>query len=273
MTLEELNKLIDTIYLLSPAAYEQIVAEIARANGSRLPILLHRLDPGQRLFRSRINVSGSFDHISDMGPPPDEVVHSFSRANRPHQSVFYLSENRPTSYMELFWHWATLDNVNSIIDITITEWAVQQSFELAVIAQPDRPQRQTVMEHVVGDEFDDKVGRLTAPDQAAARALMTTLYRQFSLDVPHGSNELYLPTCAWSNMAYLHSTSSGIMYPSVRSGKEGMNFAIAKPDAISSLRLESAARDTFRHVAFRRPAQIAPSQAASIDQIACRIRW
>ena len=86
----------------------------------QLPIIIYRLEANELFFRTRINNGVDFEKITEISYPDEKSVTAYARANKPLQQMFYCSENRPTSYIELLNNWN--GHVGDEITLTIGGW-------------------------------------------------------------------------------------------------------------------------------------------------------
>jgi hypothetical protein len=105
---EKVIKSIEAIETLDSSKgyyYEQVLCKLLKIE--RLPIIIYTLEANNLFFKTRINEvddAGNvidFNRISEISYPKREFVNEYARTNKPRQSMFYCSENRPTSYGEL----------------------------------------------------------------------------------------------------------------------------------------------------------------------------
>ena len=101
---ETIHKL-QSIDPADPAAYDKAVEDYKHI-GQLLFFILDFLDSPKTVFHTRTqDTDNDFENFSDISLPPQAVVKSFARCNAPHQPVFYCSDFRPTSYLELLEYW------------------------------------------------------------------------------------------------------------------------------------------------------------------------
>lgn len=108
MTVEKVEKAISLLEQINPEneyAYENAV--LAYLTIGRLPVLQYDIPAESVFFRTRTHENDDlFPLISDISITPNQFVKNFARCNRPFQSKFYCSENRPTSFAELVEYWS-----------------------------------------------------------------------------------------------------------------------------------------------------------------------
>lgn len=117
----------------------------------RLPILQYDIPAESVLFRTRTNENDDlFPLISDILITPNQFVKNFVRCNRPFQSKFYCSENRPTSFAELVEYWSDTKNFGDKVYVTFGRWKLEKPLTGIIVTTPDK-------EHRVS-EFDKEHG-------------------------------------------------------------------------------------------------------------------
>ena len=102
MTEKIVKEVIDTLEEINPKdefAYEEAIKSFL--NLGHFPVLIDKVEKGTKIFRSRTHFNSElfFSKVSDIFLPPNLIVSSYARCNKPFQSKFYGSENRPTSYL------------------------------------------------------------------------------------------------------------------------------------------------------------------------------
>jgi len=77
-------------------AYEQ--ANKAFQSIDHIPVFIDKVDANTKICRSRTHLKNQefFEKINDIFIPPEKIVTSYARCNKPFQSKLYGSENRPT---------------------------------------------------------------------------------------------------------------------------------------------------------------------------------
>lgn len=107
-TIENVNKAILKIESINTPdikkAYKQV--RLAFSSLGMLPALSVQIPEGQQICRARTHHKFTFyKKIKDISAPPFNRIKTFARCNKPFQSMFYGSEIRPISYMELADYW------------------------------------------------------------------------------------------------------------------------------------------------------------------------
>jgi RES domain len=93
------------------------------------------------VYRSRTHENDNlFENFSDIGLPPAVAVSGFGRCNVPGQPVFYCSDSRGTSFLELLEYWAE-EKKNPYLYVTIGRWTINRSFRVVIITSPYAAER------------------------------------------------------------------------------------------------------------------------------------
>lgn len=231
MTLEEINQIINSIEEISENdeyAYEKIILQLLKIK--RFPVLIKTLPQNHLLFRSRTHgKEESFTSINDISITPRKYINSFGRCNRPHQSKFYVSENRPTSFMELVEYWSENRKVGDKINVTIGCWQILEPLNCIIITTPDLKKRISKYDIQNGRFLDQFIEDSDENIREATKQLYRYFFEKFRKT---SKNDLknYLVTSSITNicLATANNQADCIQYPSVPFGGEGDNFAINK---------------------------------------------
>lgn len=231
MTVEEINQIVNSIEDISENdenAYEKIIFQLLKIK--RFPVLIYELPQGHFLFRSRTHGEEEFfTSINDISITPSNFIHSFGRCNRPHQSKFYVSENRPTSFMELVEYWSENKKVGDKINVTIGRWQILKPLNCIIITTPDVEQRISAYDIENGEILDTFIEKSDENIREATKQLYRYFFEKFRKS---SKNDLknYLITSAITNVCLTISNNQAdcIQYPSVPFAGEGDNFAINK---------------------------------------------
>jgi len=231
MTVEEIKQVISSIENISKNdenAYEKIILQLLKIN--RFPILIYEFPKGHFLFRSRTHIEEDFfTSINDISVTPSNFIHSFGRCNRPHQSKFYVSENRPTSFMELVEFWSENKSIGDKIAVTIGRWQILKPLNCIIITSPDLVNRISVYDKENGKILDEFISNSDEDIREATKELYRYFFEKFRKS---SKNDLknYLITSAITNvcLSIANNQANCIQYPSVPFLGEGDNFAINK---------------------------------------------
>lgn len=250
MTLSDTNKTIELLKSISSDddyAYERAVLAYLQLDG--LPIFTTEIPAGASLFHARTHTSDDlFLKVSDISIPPQQCVKDFARCNRPFQSVFYSSENRITSYMELVEYWAESRNIGETLKVTIGMWELKRPLSVVIVTTPDTNNRISDYDRTHGEAFDTTiVGKYKGEELEAQKVFFRFLFENFRKQAKKDL-KTYIITSSYCNVALMHAIgeADGIYYPSVPFQGNGVNICInknfCKPENIE---LKSAARNEF----------------------------
>ncbi len=200
-------------------------------------------------FRTRTHKKEKyFKNIEEVCHPKEKYVSSFARCNVPNQSVFYSSENRPTSYMELVEYWAQEKKIGEKVSVSIGVWEFQKDMNLYIIPKPNVNERRTREERFYGAMYDRKMAerKYTVQQKQASDLVFNYMYEKFSK--PAKNDKLtYMITSAFSNLMLSQEHIDGILYPSVPFAFKGYNSAIKKSFVESGgLKLIEVTKDTLK---------------------------
>ena len=241
MKLSETKKTIETLENLDPNdnyAYEK--ALLAYFNLGGLPLFTYEIPiEGMSLFHSRTHNNEDFFYkISEISIPPSKYVKYFARCNRPFQSIFYCSENRPTSYMEYVESWVKSKSIGETLKVTIGEWEFKKAIKAIIVTTPNPDERVSVFDKEHGAELDKFLKNYKDDELKAQKLFYSFLFEKFRKSAKDDL-KTYLITSAYCNLAIAHENSEAeaVFYPSVPFGGNGVNLAITE-DYINSDNLE-----------------------------------
>ncbi len=246
--IEILEKALHTVASLDfndVLSYERAMLEYSKIQ--YLPIFQYVYPAKSPVFRTRRNTKdGYFNSISEITYPKPEYIKKFGRLNKPEQSVFYCSENRPTSYMELVEGWAEEIGFGETLTITITEWILKRDLVLVMVVNPNPHERQNKYDQYHGSGFDNVMSRLNDVQKEVAYRFFEFLSSEF-YNPGKKNKATYIKTSAFSNLVMIDCKCDGLIYPSVPFMGEGFNIVI-KPEIIDKgeIVLNSAMRSQFR---------------------------
>ena len=196
----ETQKIIDEINLDSIFAYEQIFATFLYLNHLNFPALF--LKSGSIFWRTRNNTKNPFSKFSDLSCPDESLIHNYSRANKPHQSMFYLSEYFDTTFLELMPSWSSQTLINNKLDITISNWELKKDLFVMCIPEKTNP----YLKYFFKKGFSKNEMRF-----------LNWIINKFSSNIIETPN-VYKFTSALCNVFLTRKTKQkiwGILYPSV----------------------------------------------------------
>ncbi len=241
--IESSIKEIESINFKNNWAYEQIIHSILKIQ--KLPIILFTEPKGNFIFRSRINNGATqFESISEISIPDEKYVNNFARANKPRQSLFYGSENRPTSYLEFAMHLAETTPFNEEVSITVGAWELQRNMTFVLVFNP-KSSRDNDYNKYHGEAFDDFIGKTPEELRKGTIRFFEFIGQKYAELAENNLNN-YLITCAYSNIVYAYDQCDGIMYPSVPRAGDAFNVVIKKNTIEEgALSLKTARMDKF----------------------------
>ena len=222
MTVDNVILAIEKLEAIDPReeyAYEKAI--LAYLTIQKLPILLHELPAGIPIFRTRTYEKNDFfKTIADISITPKPFIKDFARCNRPFQSKFYCSENRPTSYMELVENWAETKNVGEKVYLTVGRWVFKKSLTAIIVTTPDQENRISEFDKYHGSAMEIFIGNCEPDIREASTILYRYLFEKFRKPAKHDP-KTYIITTAYCNLALSDSDNkaNGIYYPSVQIGR------------------------------------------------------
>lgn len=235
---------IESIDYSNSWSYEQVVHSILKI--PHLPIILFTEPRGNLIFRSRINNDITpFETVSDISLPKEDFVLSFARANKPKQSLFYGSENRPTSYMEFAMHLAETTPFNKEVSLTVGSWEIQRNLIFALVFNPTMV-RNNIYNKTHGVYFDDFISKAPEEFRIGIIKFFEFIAEKYANQVEQNDIKTYQITCAYSNIIFAYGQCDGIMYPSVPRLGDAFNVVIKKNSIDEGvLVLKNARMDKF----------------------------
>jgi len=260
-------------------AYEEVIWKYLTC--VRLPIFVYTLPKNSMIFRARTHEKDDyFFNISDIGLTPKKFVTDFGRCNRPNQSVFYASENRPTSYAELVKSWSKKGHkIGTSIFVTIGAWKLKKNLDLILVSTPKQEDRISDFDKENGVYLDKYISEYGAEEQKVLKEIYHFLFEFYRKPSNDYNQLLYYLTTGYANLALAHNDSKayGVYYPSVPYLHQGVNFAINGSFAKENLELTSALRNKFTIIlnddgkpVFR---ETDKTEAIKIDTLENTIEW
>lgn len=254
----------------------------------KLPALIDSMDTGTRMLRTRSHIdSVLYTKIQEIAAPPKKVLKGFGRCNKPYSPIFYCSEDRPTSFLELLDSWSDELDHQAPIYATIGAWYTKRPMNFLIIPSPDAHDRHTNFDKRYGDAIDHEFAKL---DQNVREAYML-YYRYLVGKLRQDGKKSKLPyiiTSAYFDFVMDEAEKrkgqdgyirlDGIMYPSVQRKGEAMNFAI-RPEIITpaNFHLKTVYREAFKRIDnppfIPNFTQIEQIEASKVDQIEGEILW
>lgn len=219
-------ELLESINPFDDYAYERAVLAYLKLSG--LPIFINKLLAGMSFFHSRTHDSEDFFYkVSDISLPPQEFVKGFARCNRPFQSIFYCSETRPTSYMELVEYWADSKKIGDTLKVTIGLWELKNSINSIIVISPDPDKRISDFDKEHGKAFDSLIAKYSGEELESQRLFYKFLFEKFRKPAKKDL-KTYIITSAYCNVVLMQANgqADAIYYPSVPFQGNGINLCI-----------------------------------------------
>lgn len=274
---QEAIHILQSIDPIDPAAYNKAVEGYKHIG--QLPFfILDFPDLPKTVFHTRTHDTDNFfENFSDISLPPQAFVKSFARCNVPHQPVFYCSDFRPTSYLELLEYWAE-EKKEEYLHATIGKWTIEKSLKVLIVTSPHEQDRLSPYDKMHGIKLDHFINQQSGDVKSAMILLYKFLFDKFRKPAKKDP-QTYIITSAYCNMAFNQTKDpiDAVLYPSVPYDGEGINLAIkATYPFENNMKLVLVARDTFKRIdndpmpTFQ---QAAFKEAQSIDYANQKIIW
>ncbi len=231
MNLKEVQLIIQNIDYINPNdenAYEKVIIQLMSIKP--FPVITHKIHSGEFLFRSKIKKRNIFfDEIDKLSITPNKFIQSFGRCNRPFQSKFYASENRPTSYAELLESWVEGKENNDIIYVTVGMWELKNNLNSIIITTPDSENRLNQYDKENGIILDEYIAQFDSESQEAIKEIYRFFFDRFR-KISKNNFKNYIITSAITNLSLSLADKNvfAITYPSVPLREQGINVAINK---------------------------------------------
>lgn len=237
---------LESLNVNDPNAYEFACSCFMKIN--KPPVFLCEVPAGQRVIHSRTHESEDFFcKISDISLPPEECVKNYGRCNRPKQAVFYCSENRPTSYIELLQYWAESKQYGDKLKVTLGQWRLKTNALSVIVTSPNEKDRVSNFDKIHGAAFDKELVQFEGEELKAYKLFFKYLFDKFRMHAKHDI-KTYIITSSYCNLALQYSIHKpdAILYPSVPYAGEGVNFCF-KSDFLlqDNIELISVFRNEF----------------------------
>lgn len=135
--------------------------------------------------------------------------------------MFYCSENRPTSYIELLNN--REGNVGDEITLTIGCWQLVEPIDVVLVFDPSKD-RDNEYNRRHGAGYDSFIEQTQEEFREGSKRLFEFIGAYFGKQV-NDDKHTYMLTTAYSNLVFTHDMVEGIIYPSVPFGGNGFNIA------------------------------------------------
>jgi hypothetical protein len=274
---QEAIHILQTIDPASPEAYDNAVN--AYKHIGKLPFFILDLpNLPINVFHTRTHETDNyFKGIDEIDLPPEAAVKYFARCNAPHQPVFYCSDYRPTSYMELLEYWVE-QKKDKYLFVTIGKWTIENSLKVLIVTSPHASDRLTSYDKTHGEKLDHFINQQNEQMKAAMILLYKFLFDKFRKPAKKDP-QTYIITSAYCNFAFNQTKDNidAILYPSVPYDGKGINIAIKATYAFEkNMKLILVARDTFERTeenGLTSYKQVDFHQAQSVDYSKRIIIW
>jgi hypothetical protein len=258
--IKELMRIIDKSDLNSLFAYEEIFATFLYLNRFSFPSSL--LKSKSVFCRTRNNKNKLFTEFSELSCPDSSLVHNYSRANKPHQSVFYLSDKYETNRSELLPTWSCDAPINFKFDITISVWELNEDIFVALIPEKSNP--------AFHDYFKKNFSKIEIE-------FLNWITEKFSTKILENPN-VYKFTSALCNVLLDRETKQknwGTLYPSVHSRDEigkGYNIALI-PEALKLFTIKEVYKQKIIKIGEEKWEDLGTPIKAKLDYNSQKIIW
>ncbi|MFA6126359.1 MAG: hypothetical protein WC699_03550 [Bacteroidales bacterium] len=267
----EIINSLNNVDLNSNFAYESLFATFLKIDNQ--PYYKFHFNKGLNysFYRSRKNECFSnYCYFKDLSYPPSSKVHGFSRANKPFQNLFYISDNWTTTLLELklFWTKDLLDG--EIFWVTTGKWDLVEDINVIIIPDFSNKSMNLINKSITTE--------LTLPQLDFLKFINDKFREQ-----PNRSGNVYKLTSAFCNSILFENERNndnidGILFTSVHGGS-GINLAL-NPQTIDSgkFRLNSVVKHQLRKTIGEKNKPIidnfnTPILAHELDYINEKIIW
>ena len=250
-------------------AYEELFCFFSKQDN--LPVYHYKIQKGQSFFRARKNNSfKNFSEFIDLSYPPNEFVLQYNRANKPLQSVLYVSDTWLTNHEELKRFWLKELDIGDIFWVTQAEWEILDDIKVIII--PD----------FQNTKMNDFIKNFVSNDNTKEQVeFLQIINKHFRTPVkPKETNSpIYKFTSAFCNSLLAESLRNnnkidGILYTSVEHNS-GFNLSL-NSDLINEGKMKI--KNVVKHY-LRKSSKseidnyIDPIMAKEIDYKSSRIIW
>lgn len=241
--IESSIKSIESIDFLNDNSHQEIEEEIQKIG--KIPIIIYKFPSNSIIYRARINFDKKkFSKISEITYPKPQFVKNYARVNKPKQSIFYCSENRPTSYLELATYLAQETKIGDKISITISGWMLVENLKLILIYDPES-RRYSKFHKLHGKAFDAFIEKTPKKYREGTYRFFNFIGSKFS-EYAKNRDDIYKITSTYSDIILSRSNADGIIYPSISLGGDAFNIALL-PEVMddNKVRLMFTSKDVF----------------------------
>ncbi|MDP1728007.1 MAG: hypothetical protein Q8M15_14575 [Bacteroidota bacterium] len=249
MTTELVRNTIRLLEAINPNdenAYEKAILNL---NSMRfLPRITEVIEPGGIFYRSRpMDSEGLIPTINEISMPPVHCITDFARCNKPYQQMFYCSNDRPISFLELVTYWTGKKAIGDLIYVTVGRWVINIPLNTLIVTTPNPADRHSEYDKYYGAFLDAYLNLLEGESINATKEFYSYMFGKFRAPKEENSN-VYIITSAYYNLCLANDEESidAIAFPSVPSREIGANLAIRKHLITeNNLTLTNVMRNTF----------------------------
>jgi hypothetical protein len=235
-----------------------------------IPVYNYKLPKGNSFYRARKNDNfANFQNFNDLYSPPKDLVKNYSRANKPFQSVFYVSDTWETNLAELKPFLLNGLAIGDVIWITQAKLKQLMDFNLVILPDFKNPKMKEFINNFVSKLSENQIQFLSFMNSFFSKPINPT----------EDDSKTYQLTSAFCNALLAESFRSknpidGILYTSVEHGS-GFNIALdpslleknkIKIDNVAKHFLRKSSKTTFDNF-------IEPNMPTNIDFEKSKIDW
>ncbi len=239
MMINEAIDRIEKVNLNNDFAYEELFFIFSQIKNQPLYSYRFQKELNFSFYRSRKNdcFVNYFD-FKDLSYPPVNKVLEYSRANKPLQNLFYVSDKWTTNLMELKLFWAKNLLDNDIFWVTTGKWDLIEDLNVMIIPDFYNNSMKQLIDHISSDLEQTQIDYLK---------YINDLFKKYAID----DKNIYKLTSAFCNSILFNSVRNnqyidGVLFTSVLDGS-GLNLAL-NPMTIDSkkFRLGSVVKHLLR---------------------------
>jgi hypothetical protein len=178
------------------------------------------------LFRTRLNDENNSKliEVNQILYAPSGNVTNYGRVNRPGQSMFYCSEDKSISMLELLYDFLKEKKIGYARYVTQTEWKIKDTLNLLIIALPPK-NREYINGFTLRKECFNFV-QTEAKTHKKEYHNFYTLATHFFLQNAKTKPSVYVVCSAIANfLTLIFPNIDGFIYPTVQ-GNTGYNFVL-----------------------------------------------
>lgn len=207
---------IENAYKSSELTYETMLEFFFNIEG--LPIYYIPMRSGSYMIRARYkSAKEEFEKPSEFSYPPSSNVQSFSRLNRPKQSLFYASETEHACLTEMMRFWGEEFELGDKIKVAMGKWRLTEDIRLIIIPDPKNE-----------SELNQNIVKKLNSEELKFWSYISNKFKTTGLE----EKNIYELTSAFSNSIYINTKRKdksvcGFIFCSVQSPNE-LNLALDK---------------------------------------------